>query len=222
MEKFIKEKEEYYKKLEEHKSVAVKLAKSNNDPMMLRILLLPDNKKDLIKANAFLDYAIDLENLYNNAILGRVTQIEKEDNIFVEFIILMNRLVQEGKIEKELFEEMSKIAISRGYSEAEYMAELLFNAVLIPFSDDYDFYLKQVAESCGINLKGELEAMIFRAMFKQISRTIPKLKAENDEKKFTEFANYFHKRCSESIIIRGDNTTDKIVRRLIKKLPYED
>ena len=218
MENFVMERNEYFKKLEKHKNLAVRLASDEKETEMSRILLFPTNEEELIKANAYLDFAIDLENLCMNALLDKVKKPEQKDNPFIEFLILTIKTVQSGKSGKDLSEEMSKIAASRGYSDPEYMAELMFNAVLIPFLNYEEFMVKPVAVSCGIDLEDELECLKFKAMLEQITATMPKPKIENEAKMFTEFTNYFHKKCTENTLIEEETPAEKIMKRLLEML----
>ena len=212
MKKFEEDRKKYLNRLNELE-YAVEFCRELDSGEEERIILDPKNEIELIKANTYLDFASDFSALPDNAILGRIKNTQSENNLFIEYAVLLIQAIRNGKGGKELREELSKMFFSKGKSITEYFAELMFYATVTPFVDD-EALAKIMQDKHASELSDELAVLICTAILKEVHGDMIADGLDN----LLIFTRHFHNVCTEHTVVKENSAADAIMRRILKNL----
>ena len=206
----------YYDKLRENIELIRKIAENQMNEEAIRILLTPENEKELLAANATLTFFIDSLAITENVMYNNVQNIDLEKNTAIEFFV---KLINASKNKND-----DLISETLNTMDAETNAKLMYD-FFIGFVGNPEEAIIMIAEKTGFNTDDELSLMQFQVYLSRVSElTKNKTTYEfevtdillGDEEKLNEFINttkHFHK-----LFIDGLNGEPKVSKSFVRTL----
>jgi len=206
MDDFVLEREKYYKRLSIFSEQIEKLNENKTKKELVKMLVFPEDFEQLKLADAYLDCLTDVKDFRENVLSGNIKEISLENNIYIDYLVLVYNLTINNTSEEELKETIKNYYISRGFnSEEEFYATVMCH-LLIGLRYEIEAMIC-LLERCNLDPEDDLSVLRLQVVLaKAFENTdMPTVDINDPDSKisFIKFINHFHDISSQMIITKN-------------------